>query len=314
MNTKRAYQKRPIRDRFLAVKDWVYTLAGSALVALAFILFFIPNHIAPGGISGLATEINALTGFPVGVTIAVINIPLMLLGWRLRGAGFMIRTLVSTLLLSVLIDMIQFPAAVYELFSDDLLLSTVYGGVLMGVGTGLIILGDATSGGSDLAAILINYWCKSIDVPKALFAIDALVVLLAAFVFAPKMALYALMACFINARVLDFMQTGSRAAKAFYIISQQRDAIAHRLIHELQRGVTVLQASGGFSRRKHNVLLCVVNFNQITQVKHIVQQEDPDAFVILSDVKEVLGEGFTLPVRQTPAPGLAAHDAQSDSE
>jgi uncharacterized membrane-anchored protein YitT (DUF2179 family) len=274
------------------ITNWALVLVGSALIAVSYNLFFIPNNIAPGGISGLATELHKLFGFHIGLTIVVINTPLFIVGWRIRGGMFMVRTLVSTLLLSALIDYLKLPQAAYDMFKGDLLLTTVYGGIIMGAGVGLAIRGNATTGGTDLIAIIGNHWFPHLDVAWILFGVDFIVIALAAVVFEPKMALYALAAAFIGARVVDFMQTGVRSAKVFYIISGKSEVISQRILHTLDRGVTILYGRGAYSGKDKEVLFCLVAPQQITAMKRLVAEEDPEAFVVVSDAKEVLGEGF----------------------
>ncbi len=277
--------------------EWLLVIVGSVLTALAYNLFFVPNDIAPGGISGLATELHAIFDVPVGMTIFIINVPLFLLGWRLRGHVFMFRTLFATFLLSLLIDIVKFPAWLYQIFNDDVLLATVYGGILMGAGVGLTIRGNATSGGSDLIAIIGNHWFPQMKVAWILFAVDFLVVAAAAFIFEPKEALYALAAVFIGAKIVDFIQIGARSAKAFYIISRKSEVITKRILQSLDRGVTILQGKGAYSGAERDVLLCIVAPTQIMPMKRLIGDEDPEAFVIVSDVKEVLGEGFSPHMR-----------------
>lgn len=272
--------------------NWMLVLIGSALTALAYKLFFIPNDIAPGGLSGLAQEINALFGFSIGATIAALNIPLFIIGWKLKGGMFMVRTLVSTLLLSFLIDYLQLPQVAYDLFKNDLLLSTVYGGIIMGAGVGLTIKGNATTGGTDLIAIIGNHWFPHLDVAWVLFGVDFIVVAGAAVIFGPKMALYALAAVFIGAKIVDFIQTGARSGKVFYIISKKSEIITKRILLSLDRGVTILHGRGAYSGTEKEVLFCLVAPPQITVMKRLIAEEDPDAFVVVSDAKEVLGEGF----------------------
>lgn len=275
-----------------ALVNWMLVLTGSALTALAYNLFFIPNSIAPGGLSGLATEINALLHFHIGATIAVLNVPLFIIGWKMRGGMFMVRTLVSTLLLSFLIDYMKLPQAVYDMFKGDLLLSTVYGGILMGAGVGLTIKGNATTGGTDLMAIIGNQWFPHIDVAWVLFGVDFVVVAGAAVIFEPKMALYALAAVFIGSKIVDFIQTGARSGKVFYIISKKSEIITKRILLSLDRGVTILHGRGAYSGAEKEVLFCLVAPPQITVMKRLIAEEDPDAFVVVTDAKEVLGEGF----------------------
>jgi uncharacterized membrane-anchored protein YitT (DUF2179 family) len=278
--------------------NWMLVLVGSALTALAYNLFFIPNNIAPGGLAGFAQELNALFGFHIGLTIAVLNVPLFIIGWRIRGGKFMLRTFVSTLLLSALIDYMKLPQNVYNLFnssqgsSSDLLLTTLFGGIIMGAGVGLTIRGNATTGGTDLIAIIGNHWFPNLNVAWILFGVDFTVVVLAAFIFEPMKALYALVAVFIGSRVVDFIQTGARSAKVFYIISKKSDVITDHIIHKLDRGVTILYGRGAFSGKDKEILFCLVTPQQITPMKKLIAEEDPEAFVVVSDAKEVLGEGF----------------------
>ncbi len=273
--------------------EWLLIIVGSVLTALAFNLFFIPNDIAPGGLSGLATLVHALIPqLSVGLVIILLNIPLFLAGWRIRGHVFMVRTLAATLLLSLLIDYLRLPQWVYALFKDDILLATVYGSILMGAGVGLTIRGNATTGGTDLAGVIINHYWPSLNVAWAMFAVDALVVIGAAFVFEPKAALYALAAVFIGAKIVDFILIGARSAKLFFVISRNAEIITKRILLSLDRGVTVLNGRGAFSGEPKDVLFCIVAPAQIMAMKKLIAEEDAEAFVVVSDVKEVLGEGF----------------------
>lgn len=273
-------------------KGWVRTIAGSMMVALAFNIFLVPNQIAPGGLSGLAQLVNALTGWPIGLVIAALNIPLLAVAWRLRGKVFILRTLLSVALLSLLIDTLKMPEAVTGLLQGELLLSTVFGGLISGLGMGLVITGDSSTGGTDLVAIIIHKRLPHIRIASLLMAVDALVVLGAVFVFDLERALYALICVFITSRCMDFVETGMTSAKAFFIISKQQEAITRRLVNEMERGVTLLSARGAYHNDDKNVIFCVVARQQIQPVKRLVKQEDPGAFVVISDVKEALGEGF----------------------
>lgn len=275
------------------IKGWGLTVVGSVMLALAFNLFLIPNQIAPGGLSGFAQLINALTGAPIGITIAVLNIPLLLLGRRVRGRIFILRTLLSVAILAVLIDMLETPQVISRLFAHEMLLSTVFGGVLSGLGIGLVIIGNSSTGGTDLIAIILHKYIPHISIAWLLMAVDGLVVVGAALVFDLQKALYALICVFITSKCIDFVETGVKSCKAFYIISQRYEEISRRLITDIERGVTILNARGGYSLQEKNVLFCVVDRQQIQPVKNIVKEIDPLAFVVVSDVKEALGEGFT---------------------
>ena len=272
--------------------EWIYMVSGTFLVSLAFSCFFIPNEIAPGGVSGFATLINVLFGFPVGLGVIICNIPIFILAWRKHGTKFMVYSLVSTILLSIFIEVLIMPEVWIDAIKADLLLSTVIGGAIAGVGIGLVFKAGVTTGGTDMLAKVIHDWFPNITIAWVLFAIDFLVVFSAAIFISPLAGLYALVALFIMSNVIDFVQTGIDSAKAFTIISDQSDEIAHKILHELNRGVTFLSGHGGYTKNPKDILMCVVRRNQISRVRNIVKSVDENAFVIIHDVKEVMGEGF----------------------
>lgn len=261
---------------------------GSALTALSLNMFLVPNKIAAGGVSGLATILYYTYGFPVGITMLVINIPLFLAGLILLGARFGFRTILATLLLSLITDLTtHFPVV-----TDDVLLASVYGGIVMGTGLGLVLRSGATTGGSDLGARLVHHFIGEISVGQALLVIDFIIIAAAGFVFSLPLAMYALFSLFISSRVIDLIQEGMNYAKAVYIISDKPREIARVILEDLARGVTVLGGRGGYTGEEREILLCVINRVEVIKLKKIVQELDPKAFVIISEVHEVLGEGF----------------------
>lgn len=270
------------------INDYLIIVLGCLLTALAFNLFFIPNEIAPGGLSGVATVLHVLFGFPVGVTTLVLNVPLFLIGIRQLGGHFGIRTLLATILLSFFIDIIPVPA-----LTDDSLLASIYGGFLMGIGLGMIFRKKATTGGTDLMATLIHKHFPAISVAWVLFAVDFLVVVAAAIFLGLSQALYAVVALAVSARVIDLVQEGLNTAKAVLIISDHSHEISRRILEVMDRGVTLLNGKGAYTGNEKDVILCVVRRTQITQVKEITNSFDPAAFVLVADVREVMGEGFT---------------------
>ncbi len=274
-------------DRKKTVKEYIIIVFGCLITALSFNLFFIPGQIAPGGLSGLGTVIYYLIGIPVGVVTLVLNIPLFLISIKQLGGAFGVRTLVATLLLSLFIDLVKVPA-----MTTDPLLASIYGGVLMGAGLGIIFRMNATTGGTDLFAKLIHRYFPTISVAWVLFFIDFLVVIAAAIVFGPNQALYAVVALAITAKVIDLVQEGLNAAKAIIIISNRSEQIADKIMKDLDRGVTLLNGKGAFTGENKNVILCVVNRMQIPKIKNLIYEIDSRAFAIVYDVKEVLGEGF----------------------
>jgi len=262
---------------------------GCAITALGISVFLVPNKIAAGGVTGLATVIYHWTGWPVGLVSLGLNVPLFLVGFRLIGTGFGLRTLAATLLLSVFIDLF----AVLPSITDDLLLAGLAGGVLMGIGLGLVFRQDATTGGTDLAARIIHGGIPFISIAQVLMIIDVLVVLTAAISFKSyELALYAVVTLVISTKVIDSVTVGINFAKAAHIISERSDDVAERILEELDRGVTGLEGRGLYTSRHKEVLVCVLTARQVPRLKRIVKDVDPSAFVYLTDAREVFGEGF----------------------
>ena len=260
---------------------------GCALGALAYPLFLVPNHIAPGGLTGLATVLNYLFRWPVGTTSLVMNVPLFIIGYRAMGRVFVIRSLVATVLFSVLIDLIPVPP-----MTEQPLLGAVFGGVLLGAGLGLILRGGATTGGTDMVARMIHNRFQHISVGAILFFIDCCVVLMAGFFIEAEYALYAFVALYAASKLIDVVMVGLTREKACYIISTQHEQVKREIMEKLDRGVTVLHAEGGYSGQERPVLLCVLSAQELGRLKAIVREADEDAFLFISDAHEVLGEGF----------------------
>ena len=260
---------------------------GCALGALAYPLFLVPNHIAPGGLTGLATVLNYLFHWPVGTTSLVMNVPLFIIGYRAMGRVFVIRSLVATVLFSVLIDVIPLPP-----MTQQPLLGAVFGGVLLGAGLGLILRGGATTGGTDMVARMIHNRFQHISVGAFLFLIDCCVVLMAGFFIEAEYALYAFVALYAASKLIDVVMVGLTREKACYIISTQHERVKQEIMQKLDRGVTVLHAEGGYSGQERPVLLCVLSAQELGRLKAIVREADEDAFLFISDAHEVLGEGF----------------------
>lgn len=260
---------------------------GCLLGALAYPLFLVPNHVAPGGLTGLATVLNYLFHWPVGVTSLVMNVPLFIIGYRAMGRLFVIRSLVATVLFSVLIDLIPLPP-----MTEQPLLGAVFGGVLLGAGLGLILRGGATTGGTDMVARMIHNRFQHISVGAILFFIDCCVVLMAGFFIEAEYALYAFASLYAATRVIDVVMVGLAREKACYIISTQHEQVKQEIMQKLDRGVTVLRAEGGYSGQERPVLLCVLSAQEMGRLKAIVRGADEEAFLFISDAHEVLGEGF----------------------
>ena len=262
-------------------------LIGLAAIGAAYNLFFIPNHIAPGGFSGLGIVLNHWFGFPVGVVTLALNAPLFLLVWKQRGAAYTLRSLVAMVALSLLLDL----PPLYPV-TEDIMLSSVYGGALLGVGMGLVALADCSTGGTDTLARLLSDRFSGMSFGTTLLAIESVVVGLSGFAFGAQSALYAALVLFLSSKLVDALQEGVDAAKAFFIITREGTALAQKILTGMRRGVTRLGGWGMYSGKELDVLLCVISRTETGALKSLVRQIDPAAFVIVSDVREALGEGF----------------------
>jgi len=224
---------------------------------------------------------------PVGLSSLLMNLPLFIIGYRSMGKVFAFRSLVATLLFSLLIDLLPIGAV-----TMDPLLGCLFGGVLMGIGLGLILRGSATTGGTDMAARLIHTRFPHISVGALLLAIDFCVVFAAGFLIEVEYALYAMIAIFVTARLIDIVISGLTREKACYIISQNHEMVKRELMEKLERGITLFKAEGGYSGEERPVILCILSAQEVGQLKGIVRQADEKAFVFITDAYDVLGEGF----------------------
>ncbi|MHC1785948.1 MAG: YitT family protein [Christensenellales bacterium] len=277
------------------IKHYALILLGCLIGALAYPLYLTPNHIAPGGVTGVSTVLHFTFDWPIGLSSLLLNVPLFIFGYRLMGRVFVFRTLIATLLFSLLIDLLR-PAPM----THDPLLGSVFGGIILGIGLGLILRGGATTGGTDLLARVVHRHLSVISVGAFLFAFDFSVILLAGFTMSAELAMYSLISVFVATMVLDRVLAGLGTDKACYIITQDGAAITRRLLSELSRGVTVLDAVGAYSSKQVKMLLCVVGRVELMRLKEIVNDEDPHAFVFITDTHETLGEGFRNLIEKNP--------------
>jgi len=260
---------------------------GSLIGAAAYPLFMTPNRIAPGGLTGAAMILNHLFSLPVGTVSLALNFPLFLIGWRTMGRVFAFRSLIATVLFSALIDLLPL-----QPMTMDPLLATLYGGIMLGAGLGLILRGGATTGGTDMMARMVHRRIPVITVGAFLFAFDFAVVATAGLLIGTSEALYALINIFLSAKMIDVVMAGFSGSKACLVISPAWERIRERIMTEMDRGVTELEARGGYTGERRPTLLCVVNRMEVTAVKRIIREEDERAFVIVVDATEAIGDGF----------------------
>ena len=270
------------------ITGYLQILAGCLLGAAAYPAFLIPNNIAPGGLTGVATILNYLFHWPVGTVSLLLNVPLFIIGYRSMGKIFAFRSLIATALFSLLIDVLPIRPV-----SEDPLLGTLFGGVVLGAGLGLILRGGATTGGTDMIARMVHRRLPFISVGMFLFAIDCLVVLGAAVAIGTEQALYAFINIYVCSKVIDAVMMGFGGNKACFIMSARWEAVTARLMKEVGRGVTHLEARGAYTGKQQPVVLCVAARQEIMLVKRIVQEEDEKAFMFITEAHEALGEGFS---------------------
>ena len=285
MEFKRRLQSVVKRERLMA---WIQIVLGCIVGGAAYPLFLEPCQIAPGGLTGVAMIINSFTDWPVGITSLVLNVPLFIVGYRSMGRVFAFRSLVATILFSLTIDVLQLPA-----LTMDPMLGTLFGGVLLGVGLGLILRGGATTGGTDMAARVVHRFLPFVSVGMFLFLIDCMVVIAAGFCFDVMKALYALICIYVNGRVVDMVMLGMSKNKACFIMTEKWENVTSRILKDMDRGVTQLMARGGYSGNERPVVLCVLSPQEVARLKDIVHQEDQAAFMFITEAHEALGEGFS---------------------
>lgn len=273
------------------IKEYFMIFAGSLFYAAGFQIFLYRNDIITGGVTGIAMIINLISHLPVGILVIIMNIPLFIMARMSFGRRSTIASLICMTVSSLMIDAIALYSI--DLGNVDMMVSSIYGGLLMGIGLGVVYLTGATTGGVDIMAKFLRSKWQHINLGTIILILDIVVIVVFAISFKKvESALYALIAMFINATVVDVVLYGLKSSKACYIISEKSDTIKQRLLDELDRGVTVLLGEGGYTGERKDILLCTINKRQISQVRSIIKQEDSAAFVMVSDVRDVFGDGF----------------------
>ncbi len=283
----------PLKNFWLQIRDYVLILLGALTQAISLRLFLVPANLASGGVSGVSQLIHHYTGWPIGVMVLVGNIPLFLLGWRfLGGKRFALRTAVAVLSYSIAIDLLLYlPFFPKNGLTDDIVLNSLYGAVISGVGYGLVYRARGTSGGSDILARILNHW-RAIPMTQSYLMVDSAVILAAGFVFGWDKALYAIITLYVSGLVAETVLEGGGTARTAMIVTSKPQEIADEILVELERGVTVLAGTGAYTGEERPVLYCVVTRAEIAQVKAIVHEADPSAFLVIGVAHEALGEGF----------------------
>jgi uncharacterized membrane-anchored protein YitT (DUF2179 family) len=282
-----------IKKYWPTIRDYILILTGTFLQAVALRLFMVPAQLASGGISGISQLIHHFTGWSIGLMVFVGNIPLFLLGWRLLGGRrFALRTLVAVLAYSFFTEAVLWlPFFPQNGITNDLVLNSLYGAVVSGIGYGLVYRAQGTSGGSDILARILNRW-RGIPMTQSYLITDALVILAAGFVFGWQKALYALIVLYVSGLVVDSTLEGGGTVRTALIITDKCREMADRILTDMERGVTILEGTGAYTGESRPVLYCVITRSEVQQLKTIVHEADPQAFMVIGMAHEALGEGF----------------------
>ena len=274
--------------------SYLMIIVGAASFGVAIQNIYDPTGLVTGGFTGLAIIVKAITsqfmkgGIPLWLTNTILNIPVFILGYILMGRKFLGRSLFGTLMLSFWLYILP----PLDLAQGDYMLAALFGGLFSGAGVGLVLRANGTTGGTDMLAALIHRKLRHYTVAQIMMVLDGCVVFAGLFLFGIRSTLYAIVAIFVATKVSDSVLEGFNYSKAAYIITDQYEEIAKRIMEELDRGLTGLSAKGMYTNEDKCVLYCVVSMKEIVVLKELVSEVDRNAFVIVSDVREVLGEGF----------------------
>lgn len=272
--------------------DILYFTVGSFVYSFAITCVMAPAHISPGGITGVATVLNYLFSLPVGITALVLNIPLLILGFLKFGVAFIARTAAATVISSLFLDL---TAAFIPKIMLEGILAAVFGGLLLGLGLGIVLLRGATTGGTDIAAKLINARFPHISVGRCVLLSDMLVVALTAVVYGNiQSALYSVVALYASSRVMDGLLYGADSGKMIFAVSLNTEKIAKDIMSELGRGVTVLPAKGAYTGKETGMIVCAVRRHEAGAVHRLIRTADEKAFIMVCEAGEILGEGFKI--------------------
>lgn len=272
------------------IKKIITTIIGTGIMGFALSIFLVPLKIAPGGVSGLATAVNHISGFGIGILIVLINVPLFVLGLIAFNKTFLVYSVLGTLSLSVSTELFsKIPPII-----TDPLSGAVFGGAILGLGVGIVIRCGGTTGGTDILAVVLKKVFPALSVGEFFIIIDGVVIGASGLIFGSfEVVLYSVFAVFVSSKVLDIILSGAGFANMVYIISDNSKEIADKILNDLKRGVTGLNSVSLYKGGSRYVLLCVLRKTEVPKLKKLVESTDESAFMIVSDAREVLGNGFS---------------------
>ena len=272
------------------IKDYLWYILGSIIYAIAVTVFISPNEISPGGITGVATVLNYLFGSPTGITMFILNIPILILGYYKCGKGMIINTTAVTVISSFAMTITE---NLFYTFKMDKIIASIFGGIFLGFSISIIMRHGATTGGVDIIAKIINRKYRHLTVGKIILITDVAVVVLAVLAYGKlESALYSVVTMFASSRVMDYMLYGSDRGKVVYIITDKPSEVSKSLVHDLSRGVTILDVTGGYTGEKRKMLMCSVRPYEVSALYSIIEKFDPKAFITVTEAGEIIGEGF----------------------
>lgn len=280
----------------LFTKKWFisysFILVGTFLVSAGYVYFITPYKIVPGGIYGISIVLHHIFGTPVGLTALLFNIPLTIIGTRVLGPRFGTKTVVGFVLTSVFVDLLSYFSKFEPLVESDPLLSSVFGGALVGAGVGMIFKSKATSGGSDVIAMIIARYTR-LPLGQLMMAVDSVIVLVGFVAFGDwRIPLYSWIAIFVMGKTIDTVLSGVNYEKTIFIVSEKHQEIRDKIINDLNRGGTFLQGEGMFNGHEKKVIFTVVNHRELAILEEFINKIDPKAFLTIMDAHEILGQGF----------------------
>ena len=271
------------------IKEYIIVALACVVMAFNINYFFVGNKLAEGGVSGLSLIIHYLSNIDVSYLYFALNIPLIILAYIFLGKNFLLKTLFATFILSVFLK-------VFTSFSeplDDILLAAIFGGAINGIAIGIVFYAGGSTGGMDIVAKIVNKY-TGIPISRILLATDFIVLSIVAVIFGKVIFMYTLISLVISSKMIDIIQVGIYSAKGVTIITTKEDEIRKRIMEETKRGITLIDAKGGYTQKEIGMLYCVVGQYQLIRVKTIVKEVDPSAFMIVADVYEVIGNGFLV--------------------
>jgi len=288
-------KNRKKNKQWQTLRDYVMIVIGTGLIAVAIQFVYDPSKMVTGGFSGISIIIKSITkwlvvgGIPLWVTNLVLNLPVFVVAWVVKGKQFVGRTAISTILLSGWLYLI--PS--FDIVKGDLVLAAIFGGLLSGTGLGIVLRAKSTTGGTDMVSVLLQHkLLRHYSVVQIMQILDGIIVLVGSAIFVLRMGMYSIVTIFIITKVSDALTEGVRYSRVAYIITEHKDQVSAQIMKNLNRGVTGLHAKGMYSNQEKCMLYCVVSKKEVVALKDLVKEIDARAFIIVTDAREVLGEGF----------------------